>query len=126
GGVGGVEQGLGRDAADVHADAAELLLLDDGDREAELGGADGADIAARSAAEDDDIVGIRHFRSPWPGGSRASASGSAGTARRWRRRSRGGRTTWSRASGAAARWRRPPLPASAPCGPRPGCRPRVD
>jgi len=36
-------------------DAAELLFLDDGDLEAQLGGTDGADVARRSAPEDDDV-----------------------------------------------------------------------
>ena len=54
----GVQQRLGRDAADVDAGAAERLVhLDaDGD-EAELGGADRGDIAARAAADDHDVGG---------------------------------------------------------------------
>ena len=56
--LGGVEQRLRRDAADIEAGAAEgRVLLDDGDLEAELGGADGADIAAGAAADDGEIVG---------------------------------------------------------------------
>ena len=54
----GVEQRLGRDAADVEAGAAEgLALLDHRDLQAELGGADGADVAPGASADDDDIVG---------------------------------------------------------------------
>ncbi len=56
--LGGVEQRLGRDAADVEAGAAErLALLDDGDFHAELRRADRADIAAGPGADDDEIVG---------------------------------------------------------------------
>ena len=55
--LGGVQQRLRGDAADVEAGAAErLALLDHGDLHAELGGADGADIAAGAGADDDDIV----------------------------------------------------------------------
>ena len=55
GDAGAVQQRLGRDAADVDAHAAELVLLDHGGGEAELGGADGADVAGGAAAEDDDV-----------------------------------------------------------------------
>ncbi len=55
--LGGIEQRLGGNAADVQARAAErLALLDDGDLHAELRGADRADIAARAGAEDNEIV----------------------------------------------------------------------
>ena len=55
---GRVEQRLGGDAADVEAGAAEgLALLDDGSLQAELRRPDGADIAARAGADDDEIVG---------------------------------------------------------------------
>src|SRR5271170_7220038 len=53
--LGGAEQRLGRDAAPVETDAAEIIALDDGGLEAELRGADGADIAARARADDDDV-----------------------------------------------------------------------
>jgi hypothetical protein len=54
----GVQQRLGRNAADVEAGAAmRLALFDDGDLEPELGGADGADITAGAGADDDEIVG---------------------------------------------------------------------
>ena len=60
--LGGVEQRLRRDAADVEAGAAEGgALLDDGDLQPELRGADGADIAARAGADDDEIV-LDHSR----------------------------------------------------------------
>ena len=51
-----MDQGLGGDAADVEADSPGSLLLDDGDGEPELGGADGADVAAGSGADDDEVV----------------------------------------------------------------------
>ena len=52
------QQRLGRNAADVDAGAAERLVHLDADGvEAELGGADRGDVAARSAADDDDVGG---------------------------------------------------------------------
>ena len=61
--VRGMQQGLRRNAADVEAGAAMgLALLDDGGLEAELGGPDGADVAAGTGADDDEIVG--HWLSP--------------------------------------------------------------
>ena len=44
--LGGAEQRLGRDAAPIEADAAEMLALDDHGLEPELGRADRGDIAA--------------------------------------------------------------------------------
>ena len=56
--LGGVQQRLGGDAADVEAGAAVGgALLDHGHLQAELGGTDGADVAAGSGADDDQIVG---------------------------------------------------------------------
>jgi hypothetical protein len=53
---GGVEEGLARDAADVEAGAAEGgAFLDERDLEAELGGAEGAHIAAGAGADDDEV-----------------------------------------------------------------------
>ena len=46
GDLGGVEQGLGGDAADVEAGAAEVALLDEADREAELGRPERTGVAA--------------------------------------------------------------------------------
>ena len=54
---GGVEERLGRNAADVEAGSAERLhLLDHGDLHAELGRANGADVAAGAGADDNEIV----------------------------------------------------------------------
>ena len=59
--LGRVEQRLRGDAADVGAGAAVGgALLDDGDLEAELRGADGADVAAGSGADDDQVVRVGH------------------------------------------------------------------
>ena len=59
----GLQQRLGRDAADIQAGAAERgALLHAGDLHAELRRADGAHIAAGSGADDDDVEGIRPFR----------------------------------------------------------------
>ena len=57
-----LEQRLGRNAAPQQAGAAErLLLLDDGDLQAELRGADGRDVAAGAGADHD----RRRIRWPW-------------------------------------------------------------
>src|SRR3546814_19507414 len=53
--LGRAQQRLGRDAAPVQADAAELVALDDGGLEAQLGRADRRGIAAGAGAEDDDV-----------------------------------------------------------------------
>ena len=58
---GAVQQRLGGDAADVDADAAELLLLDHRGGEAELRGTDGGDVARRAAAEDDHVETCHEF-----------------------------------------------------------------
>src|SRR6516165_9028858 len=53
-----IEQGLGRNAANIEAGAAiGLALFDNSDFQAELGGADGADIPARAGSDDNEIVG---------------------------------------------------------------------
>ena len=63
--LGRVEQRLGGDAADIEAGAAKgRHLLDDRHLEAELGGLDGADIAAGAAADDGEIVG-QWLHSAW-------------------------------------------------------------
>ena len=53
--AGGVEEGLGGDAAPVQAGAAQLRLLHQGGVQAVLGQADGALIAAGAAAHDDRV-----------------------------------------------------------------------
>src|SRR5438093_9781482 len=53
--IGGVEQRLGGNAADVDAYPAELLLLDHRGAHAELGGANGGDVAGGTPAQDDDV-----------------------------------------------------------------------
>src|SRR6056297_2162091 len=55
--VGGVQQRLGGDAADVEAGAAKgFSALDAGGFQAELRAADGGDIAAGAGADDDDVI----------------------------------------------------------------------
>ena len=54
--LGGAQQRLGGNAAPVQADAAQMLALDDRGLEPELRCADRRDVAARSAADDDDVV----------------------------------------------------------------------
>src|SRR5215212_4255986 len=49
------EHRLGRDAADVEARSADLALVDEGDLEAELRGAESGGVAAGPGAEDDEI-----------------------------------------------------------------------
>ena len=53
--LGVAQQRLRGDAADVEADTAPVLLLDDGDGLAELGGADRGDVATGAGTEDEDI-----------------------------------------------------------------------
>ena len=62
-----LQQRLARDAADVGAGAARrraalgvLPLVDAGGVEAELRGADGGDVAAGAAADDDDVEVLGH------------------------------------------------------------------
>ena len=63
--MGGMQQRLGRDTADVQARAAQRLApFDTGGFEAQLGTADRGHIAAGAGADDDDIV-AGHGRSPW-------------------------------------------------------------
>jgi hypothetical protein len=54
--IGLVDEGFAGDAAQVQADAAGLVLLDDAGLESELGGADGRDIAAGAGAENHEII----------------------------------------------------------------------
>ena len=55
--LGRAQQRLGRDAAPVQADAAEMIALDDGGLEAELRRADRGDIAAGTGADDEKVEG---------------------------------------------------------------------
>ncbi len=76
---GGMQQRLRGNAADVEAGAAEgLALFDDGDLQAELRGADGADIAAGAGADDDEIVG---HASPHKSSTSRAGSSSASLTR---------------------------------------------
>jgi hypothetical protein len=55
-----MEEGLGRNAADVEAGAAEgVVLLHEGHLEAELAGLDGGDIATGTGTDYDEIE-LRH------------------------------------------------------------------
>src|SRR5262249_44246732 len=54
--LGRAQQRLGRDAAPVEADPAEVLALDARGLEAELSAADRRDIAARARPDHDDII----------------------------------------------------------------------
>ena len=61
---GGVQQRLGRDAADVQAGAAQgRAALDTGHRQTQLTGPDGRIVPARPAADDDHVV-LRHETIP--------------------------------------------------------------
>ena len=51
------QQRLGGDAAPVETNAAQMLALNHGCLEAKLGRANGGDITARPAADDEDVVG---------------------------------------------------------------------
>src|SRR6185369_6812583 len=67
--VRGHDPRLGRDAAPVQARAAQLFLLDDGGLQAQLRGADGADVTAGAGADDDGVV-VRHDEAPLTPGTR--------------------------------------------------------
>src|SRR6202035_1677337 len=57
-------QRLGRNAAPVQANAAEVGFFHDRGLEAELCGANGGDVAAGTGADDDDVEGcVGHFQS---------------------------------------------------------------
>jgi hypothetical protein len=53
--VGALEELLGRDAADVQAGAAQLVLLDEGDAQPGRGPVERRRVAARAAADDHDV-----------------------------------------------------------------------
>jgi len=57
---GGMQEGLGRDAADVEAGAAEgVVLFHEGHFKAKLGGLNGGDIATWTGTDYDEIE-LRH------------------------------------------------------------------
>ena len=60
GDLGVAEQGLGRDAADVVADPAPVLQLDDGRLQPELGGADRGHVPTRAGPQDHDVIVCSH------------------------------------------------------------------
>ncbi len=63
--LGRAQQRLGRDAAPVQADAAQMLALDDGDVQAQLRAADRGDIAARPGTDYDHVKDLGgHGRLP--------------------------------------------------------------
>ena len=65
GDLGRVQQRLRRDAADVQTGAADLVLLDQADGDAELDGAQRRGVAAASATQDDKVeVLLGHPQSP--------------------------------------------------------------
>ena len=82
--LGDVQQRLGRDAADVQADAAELLAaVDQRDGQPEVGGAERGRVAARAAAEDGHLdldVGVGGGRGRLGGRSAPACSGAAAPA----------------------------------------------
>jgi len=55
GDLGRVQQGLGRDAADMQAGAADLVLLDETNRQTQLGGADRSGVSATPGAQHDKV-----------------------------------------------------------------------
>src|SRR6185312_6117025 len=62
--LGGMQQRLGGDAADVQAGAAEAAaLVDAGGGEAQLSGPDGGVVAAGAAADHDHVERVSHARS---------------------------------------------------------------
>ena len=65
--LGVAQERLRRDAADVEADTAPVLLLDDGDGLAELGGADRRDVATGAGTKNENIE-VGHGGQPRPAG----------------------------------------------------------
>ena len=65
GDLGGVEQRLGRDAAPVEANTAEILTFNNRDFQPKLRRADGGNIATGAGTENDEVV-IRHVTPPSP------------------------------------------------------------
>ena len=61
--LGGMQEGLGRDAAPVQAGPTDLVALDEADAQTELGGAQGAGVAGVAAAEDRHINRFSHHPS---------------------------------------------------------------
>ena len=53
--AGGLEERLGRDATAMQAGAADLVVVDEGDLQAELGGTEGRRVAAGPGAEHDQV-----------------------------------------------------------------------
>jgi hypothetical protein len=82
-GVRALDPGLGRDAADVQARASHRALLDHGDRETELAGADGGRISSGTRSEHGDVdvhsssLGGDRRRRQSTRGSRGRAAGDA-------------------------------------------------
>jgi hypothetical protein len=65
GDLGGVQQRLGRDAADVEAGAPEVALLDQAHGQPELGRPERAGVATGAGTEDENVeVGIGHESHP--------------------------------------------------------------
>src|SRR5690606_31348934 len=122
---GHVQQGLGRDAADVEAHAPDVPLLGAGDLQAQLRGADGGVVAAGARADDDEVE--VHGRSLLcavpprsPGGARRSDNVPLPTVA-----SVGGRRSEAETRRSSVRAGGPGSPAgglrhrpAAPCGPR--------
>ena len=100
------QQRLGRDAAPVEADAAEVLALHQRGLHAELGGADRGDIAAGAAADHDEVevcsamasgsLPAARAASAVAGRGAAGSSPRAASGRRWR-----GRRRWTARSSRA-------------------------
>ena len=104
--LGDVQQRLRRNAAAIEADAAGVLLLvDERDLHAEVGGIEGRGISARACAEYRNLSRIRAISRPVTEGrvARSLRRPSAGTASRRRHRSRGDRRRATAAASAAAR-----------------------
>ena len=103
---GRLEQRLGRDAAAMEARPADLVLVDEGDLEAELGGPERRRVAAGARAEHDEIEVI--------GRADGHGSGCLG-APRGRRRDRLGRWVIGSMVRAASRDAQPRPPARRRC-----------
>src|SRR3546814_18449664 len=79
--VGRAQQRLGGDAAPVQADAAELGFFHQRGLHAQLRGADGGHVAARPAADDQQIESVLRHRRPFRSAWTAAPRWRAGTRR---------------------------------------------
>ena len=115
--AGRLEERLGRDAAAVEARAADLVLVDEGDLEAELGGTEGRRVPAGARAEHDEIEVVGRADGHGSGclgaprSRRQASAGQVGHRDRWYARCRD-----TRNRGPAGRLMLDSAASGVPCG----------